>query len=136
MNPTEALERAMVTIVEDGLYIFVDEGTAPQSPIHCYQMELVPPLPSCATICIQADEQAAAALASDMLGVEIEDLVPTDHGDAVAEVLNMVAGRFAIELNGATHAIDLLPPVTTAANDSPHCSYQVGDGALSLWCAA
>lgn len=135
MKPAYAMEQAALAIVEDGLFVFLEPTELTPANDHSYTMRLVPPLPGCAVVGIQADEHAASALAADMLGIEPQELEATDLGDAVAEVLNMVAGRFARDLAPLSGPIDLQPPLA-GGQAPPHATcFSVEAGRVALWCA-
>ncbi len=69
----------------------------------------------CGVISVRCKISAAAAIASKMVGAEVS----SDDGsarDALAEVVNMIAGNFKSKLSGSSQCMLSIPTVITGAD--------------------
>src|SRR5438309_583410 len=78
----------------------------------------------CGVISIRCSSEAARVIAAKMLGIPA---VESDRSmrDAIAEIVNMVAGNFKSKLSGSSHCMLSIPTVITGA-DYQLCSVDVG----------
>ena len=78
----------------------------------------------CGVISVRCSSEAARVIAARMLGVPT---VESDRSmrDAVAEIVNMVAGNFKSKLSGSSHCMLSIPTVITGA-DYQLCAVDVG----------
>jgi chemotaxis protein CheX len=79
----------------------------------------------CGVISIRCTSEAARAIAAKMLG---QAEVDSDRSmrDAMAEIVNMVAGNFKSKLSGSDHCMLSIPTVITGG-DYQLCSVDVGE---------
>ena len=78
----------------------------------------------CGVISVRCSSEAARSIAGKMLGVsEVE--AERSMRDAIAEIVNMVAGNFKSKLTGSDHCMLSIPTVISGA-DYQLCSVDVG----------
>jgi len=65
---------------------------------------------------VRCDRQAAALMASKMLGVDLDKVGP-EIPDALGEVCNMVAGNFKNKIAGLAEGCMLSPPTIVSGSD-------------------
>jgi chemotaxis protein CheX len=78
----------------------------------------------CGVISIRCSSEAARMIAAKMLGIPASE-ANLSMRDAVAEIVNMVAGNFKSKLSGSDHCMLSIPTVITGA-DYELCSIDVG----------
>ena len=78
----------------------------------------------CGVISIRCSSDAGRLIAAKMLGIPVSE-ADISMRDAVAEIVNMVAGNFKSKLNGSNHCMLSIPTVITGA-DYQLCSIDVG----------
>jgi chemotaxis protein CheX len=70
----------------------------------------------CGVMSVRCQHDAAALMASKMLGVEIDKVGP-DISDALGEICNMVAGNFKNKISGLGDGCMLSPPSVITGDD-------------------
>jgi chemotaxis protein CheX len=70
----------------------------------------------CGVMSVRCRREAAALMASKMLGVEIDNVGP-DISDALGEICNMVAGNFKNKIAGLGDGCMLSPPSVITGDD-------------------
>ncbi len=70
----------------------------------------------CGVLSIRCNSQAAALMASKMLGVELDRVGP-EVSDAIGEVCNMIAGDFKSKIAGLADGCMLSPPTVITGDD-------------------
>jgi chemotaxis protein CheX len=78
----------------------------------------------CGVISVRCSSDAARLIAAKMLGIPVSD-ANISMRDAVAEIVNMVAGNFKSKLSGSNHCMLSIPTIITGA-DYQLCSIDVG----------
>jgi chemotaxis protein CheX len=78
----------------------------------------------CGVISIRCNSDAARLIAAKMLGIPVCEATLSMR-DAIAEIVNMIAGNFKSKLNGSNHCMLSIPTVITGA-DYQLCSIDVG----------
>jgi len=80
----------------------------------------------CGVLTVRCSAEAAARMASKMLGVEADKAGP-DMWDAIGEVCNMIAGNFKNKITGLSDGCMLsVPTVITGADYSLHALADAG----------
>lgn len=69
----------------------------------------------CGVISIRCSSAAGRLIAAKMLGVPVEE-ADESMRDAVAEIVNMVAGNFKSKISGSNHCMISIPTVITGAD--------------------
>ena len=69
----------------------------------------------CGVISIRCSSAAGRLIAAKMLGVPVEE-ADQSMRDAIAEIVNMVAGNFKSKLSGSNHCMISIPTVITGAD--------------------
>ena len=70
----------------------------------------------CGLLSVRCNEQAAALMASKMLGVPLDKVGP-EISDALGEICNMVAGNFKNKIAGLGDGCMLSPPTVITGTD-------------------
>jgi len=78
----------------------------------------------CGVISVRCSSEAARLIAAKMLGIAVSE-ADQSMRDAIAEIVNMVAGNFKSKLSGSNHCMLSIPTVITGA-DYQLCSLDVG----------
>lgn len=132
MSPEEALRATAYQILEDGLFMFLDEPLGELEPdAVAYSLTAAG-----AEVGLRISRPAACTLAAHMLGRDESEVEQDDVGPAVAEALNMVAGPLVAHIIGAEREIDLGIPAPGGAPHGDAVSFSVEGGGLELWYAA
>lgn len=132
--PADALRQTAFEILEEGMFLFIEEA-APEvaSESLCFTMAIEEAGAICGEVGLQATGDAAQMLASNMLGIEIEEVTDAERSAAVSEALNIVAGRLMHHILGAERVFELHPPVSGGAPRGDIITFQSGEGQLMLW---
>ena len=78
----------------------------------------------CGVISVRCSSDTARLIAAKMLGIPVSE-ANLSMRDAVAEIVNMIAGNFKSKLSGSNHCMLSIPTVITGA-DYQLCSIDVG----------
>lgn len=131
MSCVDQLRTAAYDILEDGLFLFIDElPTLPGDTsdvsytIHVGEHE----------VGLQLGEDSARALAAHMLGRDQDGVTADETGAAVAEALNMLVGRFVVDVVGADVELDFGLPERGGAPSGDVLAFHVEEaGDLVVW---
>lgn len=137
MTAANALRQAAFEILEEGLFLFLEEGepSTEVDPVR-FTMAIDGDGKTNAEIGLQAGHEVARSLAANMLGIDPEEVSETDVRAAVAEALNMVAGRILADTVGTAAELELHPPEVGGAPHGDTIVFQAAEGQLTLWYAA
>lgn len=136
VDPNEALRRTAYEILEDGMFLFLEPTEVPDAPLAVRFSMVVERPGSRMALGLSANEQVATMLASNMLGIDESDVADADRGSAVAEALNIVAGRLLAHLAPEDEEYTLHPPVAVDAGGDAGAgalAFGVDGGTLVLW---
>jgi chemotaxis protein CheX len=78
----------------------------------------------CGVISVRCGSDTARLIAAKMLGIPVSE-ANLSMRDAIAEIVNMIAGNFKSKLSGSNHCMLSIPTVITGA-DYQLCSIDVG----------
>lgn len=78
----------------------------------------------CGVISVRCGSGTARLIAAKMLGIPVSE-ANLSMRDAIAEIVNMIAGNFKSKLSGSSHCMLSIPTVITGA-DYQLCSIDVG----------
>lgn len=136
MNPREALQASAYQILEDGLFLFLEETDHEEPEPIRYTMTIHQDETPISEIGIAASRELSKVLASNFLGAGPDEITPADEDAAVAEALNMVAGVILYHLHGGAVELELRPPVAGGAPHGDVVTFGAEGGTLQLWYSA
>ena len=111
----EALERTAFVLAEA-----IDAGQATSLPAPTNFARISYIGPSCGYVYLAASEGFIRELAASILGVEPEDIDPSNEGeDAITELANIVGGSVTLELGGEKCEYSLRLPELIEASELP-----------------
>jgi hypothetical protein len=131
----EALRAAAFEIFEEGFFLLLDEAPAPLGPLR-YTMVVAEGERPRAEVGLAVDPGVGRALAAHMLGTEAGEVAEDDVAAAVAEALNVLAGRLLADTMGPAAVLELHPPVAGGTPRGTIATFDTADGALALWYVA
>lgn len=135
MPVDEALRASAFEIFEEGFFLLLDERDGPPGPLR-YTMAISEGDRARAEVGLAVDPGVGRALAAHMLGSDPEEVAEADVGAAVAEALNVLAGRLLADTVGPAPVLELHPPVAGGEPRGDVASFDTADGALAVWYAA
>lgn len=135
MDPSEALRRTAYEILEDGMFLFLEPTELPDEALPVSYGMVVERAATCMRVGLSANAQVATMLAGNMLGIDESDVSDADRASAVAEALNIVAGRLLAHVAPEHEEYTLHPPVPSEplGADATALAFSVDGGTLVLW---
>lgn len=133
MNGQDALKAAAFEILEDGLFVFLeDTEDEVVDPIR-YTMTILNGAQRVSEIGISTSPDLSRRLAANLLGTSPEEVTADERGGAVAEALNMVAGVVLLHLYGGDVELELCPPVAGGNPAGDQVTFASDGGTVQLW---
>lgn len=135
MTPREALRAAAYEILEEGLFVFLEETESePTEPIR-FTMAIRHDGSPVSRIGIGSSTEVARMIAANFLGTDIADVGPDDERAATSEALNMLAGVVLFHVHGGQVELELCPPVAGGDPVGEVVTFHTDGGSIQLWYA-
>ncbi|MEQ1566512.1 MAG: chemotaxis protein CheX [Myxococcota bacterium] len=137
MNGAEALRMTAFEVLEDGLFLILDEVPPQESPEgYRFTMAIEGGGQPTMEVGIRASGDLARTLTANLLGLDAGDVTNEDVRSAVAEALNLVAGTLMVHTIGPEPEVELRPPVVGGEPKGDVVAFGDGEGQIVLWYAA
>lgn len=135
MTPAESLRTSAFEIIEEQLFLFLDEtDPTDDAPIR-YTMRIALDGKDFAEIGMSSSEGSARALAANVLGIGPDEIGDAEETSAIAEALNMVAGKILYHVHGGDLELELCPPIAGGQPRGDVVAFHTDGGTLQLWYA-
>lgn len=131
----DALRQAAFEVLEEGLFLFLEDDEASGPYPLCFSMRIDEAGERRCEIGLQVGEEVGSSLASNMLGIDADEVSQAERDAAVAEALNILAGKVLGYALGMQPELELCPPVQGGEPHGETLALKTADGPLLLWYA-